>query len=61
MNETSKTLVSKVVMVLVVLTMGIFFQACGPDDEPAEPVKTVNKDLLENKQWYYEGSRFHYF
>ncbi len=51
---------NKTLLLLVALTFGAFLQGCG--DDTTEPTKTVNKDLLTDKNWYdNNGNRAHYF
>jgi hypothetical protein len=53
---------NKTLLVLTGLTIGAFLQACGTDDEPAvTPGKTVNRSLLNDKDWNYNGSTWHVF
>ena len=51
---------NKTLLLLIGLVLGAFLQACGPDEE-VEPAKTVNKDLLTDKNWYLNGADYHYF
>lgn len=50
---------NKTLLLLIGLVLGAFLQACGPDE--VEPTKTVNKALLTDKNWYFNGDDFHYF
>jgi hypothetical protein len=50
---------NKTLLLLMGLVLGAFLQACGPDE--VEPAKTVNKDLLTDKNWYLNGADYHYF
>jgi len=53
---------NKTLLVLIGLTLGVFLQACGPDETPAvTPAKTVNKSLLYDKDWNYNGATWHVF
>ncbi len=53
---------NKTLLVLIGLTLGVFLQACGTDETPAvTPAKTVNKALLYDKDWNYEGNTWHVF
>lgn len=54
---------NKTLLVLIGLTLGAFLQACGTDETPAvnPPAKTVNKSLLYDKDWNYDGNTWHVF
>ena len=62
MKNVRKITMNKTLLVLIGLTLGVFMQACGTDDEPAvTPTKTVNRSLLNDKDWNYNGSTWHVF
>jgi hypothetical protein len=62
MKNVRKIRMNKTLLVLIGLTLGVFMQACGTDDEPAvTPTKTVNRSLLNDKDWNYNGSTWHVF
>jgi len=54
---------NKTLLVLIGLTLGVFMQACGTDDEPlvTPTTRTVNKSLLNDKDWNRNGSTWHVF
>jgi hypothetical protein len=51
---------NKTLLLLMGLVLGAFLQACGPDED-VEPAKTVKKDLLYDKKWYWNGGWAHTF
>jgi hypothetical protein len=62
MKNVRKIRMNKTLLVLIGLTLGVFMQACGTDDEPlVTPTKTVNRSLLNDKDWNYNGSTWHVF
>jgi len=62
MKNVRKITMIKTLLVLIGLTLGVFMQACGTDDEPAvTPAKIVNRSLLNDKDWNYDGSTWHVF
>ena len=62
MKNVRNITMNKTLLVLIGLTLGVFMQACGTDDEPAvTPAKTVNRSLLNDKDWNYNGSTWHVF
>jgi hypothetical protein len=38
-----------------------FLSSCGDGGDSPEPEKTVDRSKLADKQWYWEGSEWHYF
>ena len=53
---------NKTLFVLFVLTAGAFLQSCGTDDTPdVSPARTVDRSLLYDKDWNYNGSTWHRF
>jgi len=63
MKNVRTMTMNKTLLVLIGLTLGAFLQACGTDDIPAvtSPAKTVNKSLLYDKDWNYDGQTWHVF
>jgi len=55
---------NKILLLLCGLALGAFLQSCGTDDGPGTtptPARTVNKALLLDKDWNYNGSTWHVF
>jgi hypothetical protein len=63
MKNVRKITMNKTLLVLIGLTLGVFMQACGTDDEPGvtPTTRTVNKSLLNDKDWNYDGTTWHVF
>ena len=63
MKNVRKITMNKTLLVLIGLTLGVFMQACGTDDEPVvtPTTRTVNKSLLNDKDWNRNGSTWHVF
>ena len=62
MKNVRTMTMNKTLLVLIGLTLGAFLQACGTDDiSEVIPAKTVNKALLYDKDWNYDGQTWHVF
>jgi hypothetical protein len=63
MKNVRKITMNKTLLVLIGLTLGVFMQACGTDDEPVvtPTTRTVNKSLLNDKDWNRNGSTWYVF
>ena len=62
-NFKTKTM-NKILLLLCGLALGAFLQSCGTDDGPGTtptPARTVNKALLLDKDWNFEGTTWHVF